>query len=596
MKKFLAAILALLFSLALLGGCKITIEDDDSTPSGNEQTPSEEDKNTPSEEDKTPPENEGNENPPEEKEPLTDELKANLSADGYVKGKISDFSVYEGTSAYRKVKTADELLQAIVDAKYHYENVWDDETETYTQVPANGYTEENFEGTVHVIEIENDLNLGYNKIQNKHGIVDNFAPNAGKWVDYLCFSDMFVENGISQIKIENTSNLLIYSKNGAKLTHCGFKLTSDTNVVFRNLQFDEMWQWEDAPTKDTGKIGDYDWFGWAYFKIAFCGYIWIDHCTFGKSYDGQIDYSNPVYAANAGVAFRAPYGADGGNGLHISWCNFNAGSDDKDGYLYKMMEAIEQDYLAAKDDPAKDCNYLYYAALRNGGASFEDILYGIAIPQKKGFLCGDDAKQDNADYTYNLSLQVSFANCKFTNLEDRIPKVRGGNAYMYNCVVDSSQYYSYRTTLRAMNAAVKVSAVSSSWKCGLVSQGIVCGSGASVKAENCIYRGIEYLLKNNDSKATGDYQKGGYQLVNCSYQKGANDTVYVGSSSDTNAKFTNSSTSTLTTALFKWHTADETQPFTIKAHGLEKLEEILSNEDYGAGITGDYLNLLKSVV
>ena len=626
MKKFLAAILAILLSVSLLGGCKITIEDEGSTPSGNEQNssgedenkPSEEDKNTPSEEDenkpseednnkpseedKTPP-SEEDETPPAEDEPTPpkdkdyeEKLNANLSADGYVRGKIGDFSEYEGTSAYRKVKTADELLQAIVDAKYHYTNVWDDETDTYTQVPATGYTEDNFEGTVHVIEIENDLNLGYNKIQNKHGIVDNFASKADSLAPYLSFSDMFVENGISQIKIENTSNLLIYSKNGAKLTHCGFKLTSDTNVVFRNLEFDEMWQWEDAPTKDASAIGDYDWFGWAYFKIAFCGYIWIDHCTFGKSYDGQIDYSNPVYAANAGVAFRAPYGADGGNGLHISWCNFNAGSDDEDGYLYKMMEAIEEDYQAAKDDPEKDCNYLYYKALRDGGASFEDILYGIAIPQKKGFLCGDDAKQDKEDYTYNLSLQVSFANCKFTNLEDRLPKVRGGNAYMYNCVVDSSQYYSYRTTLRAKNAAGKVSAVNSSWKCGLVSQGIVCGSGASVKAENCIFRGIEYLLKNNDSKATGEYQKGGYQLVNCSYQKGKNDSVYVGSSSDTGAKFTNSSTSTLTTALFKWHTADETQPFDTKTYKLENLEEILSDEDYGAGVIGDYLNLLKSSV
>ena len=98
---------------------------------------------------------------------------------------------------------------------------------------------------------------------------------------------------------ENTSDLLVYSKSGAKLTHCGFKLTSDNNVVFRNLEFDEIWQWEDSPLTTASAVGDYDWHGWAYFKIAFCGYVWIDHCTFGKSYDGQIDYSNPDYSANA---------------------------------------------------------------------------------------------------------------------------------------------------------------------------------------------------------------------------------------------------------------------------------------------------------
>ena len=598
MKKILAAILAILLSAALLGGCSPTINVEVSNPPSSEgeqnppggQKPSEGEQDPPGEQNPS----EGEQDPPQAS--LSDELKTNLSADGYVKGKISDFSQYEGTSAYRKVTTADELIQAIADAKYHYENVWNEQTQTYTQVPAKNYTESNFEGTVHVIEIANDLDLGYKHLSQtaiNSGLVANYDADKLTSKSYIPLSDMYVENGISQIKVETTSNLLIYSKNGAKLTHCGFKLTSDNNVVFRNLEFDEIWQWEDSSDASANfAAGDYDTVGWAYFKIAFCGYIWIDHCTFGKSYDGQIDYSNPVYNANAATAFRAPYGADGGNGLHISWCNFNAGSDDEDGYLYKMMQKIEQDYQEGGN------KYLYYKALRDGGASFNDILYGVAIPQKKGFLCGDDANQDKADYTYNLSLQVSFSNCKFTNLEDRLPKVRGGNAYMYNCIVDSSQYYTYRTTLKSLNAASKVSAVNSKWKCGLVSQGIVCGSGASVKAENCIYRGIDTLLKNNDSKATGEYVKGGYQLVNCSYQKGKNDTAYVGSSSDKNAKFTidSSSSSKLTTDLFKWHTEDGSQPFTVEVFGLDELETVLANGDYGSGVTGSYLNLLKSTL
>ncbi|MDE6373070.1 MAG: hypothetical protein K2L72_01070, partial [Clostridia bacterium] len=198
---------------------------------------------------------------------------------------------------------------------------------------------------------------------------------------------------MTKIKIENTNNLLIYSKNGAKLTHCGFSLLSDSNVVLRNLEMDEMWQWEDSANKSTAAVGDYDAFGWAYVKVAHCENIWIDHCTFGKSSDGQIDYSNPVYNTES-TAFRAPYGANGSNGLHISWCKFNAGSDDKDGYLYKMMEAIEQDYQNGGK------NYLYYNALRAGGLTFEDILYGLAIPQKKGFLCGDSGN-GTTDYDNN---------------------------------------------------------------------------------------------------------------------------------------------------------------------------------------------------
>ncbi len=528
---------------------------------------------------------------PKPEDSLSAHQKINLSADGYVRDGINDFSVYEGTSAYRKVTTAEELLSAIADATYHYKNVWDEDTGTYTQVPADGYTEENFEGAVRVIEIANDINLGYNVLSAEAkatGLVSDFASSANKLSPYLYMSDNFNENGISQIKVERVSNLLIYSKNGAKLTHCGFKLSYDNNVVFRNLEFDEIWQWEDG-TAEASKIGDYDWFGWAYFKIAFCGYIWIDHCTFGKSYDGQIDVSNPEYTANAQVAACAPYGADGSCAVHISWCKFNAGSEDEDGYIYQTMQAIEEEYQAHTD--AEDgyvSKHAYYDALRDGGVTFEEILYGIAIPQKKGFLCGDSGD----DYKYNLKLQVSFANCTFKNLEDRIPKLRGGNAYMYNCVVDSSEYYAYRTRLRSKSAASLVSKINSSWKCGLVSQGIVCGNGGSVKAENCIFRGVENLLKNNDSNSA-DKVIGGYELINCSYKLGANSTEIVGSSPD--KTFPNSSAGTLKTEYFSWHTEDGLAPFIPSVTALNVLGEYLADVDYGAGAhTSFKLSLLKS--
>ncbi len=256
------------------------------------------------------------------------------------------------------------------------------------------------------------------------------------------------------------------------------------------------------------------------------------------------------------------------------------------------MQKIEQGYKEGKEEN------LYYKALRDGGATFEDILYGIAIPQKKGFLCGDAAtfsgSYDNADdYNFNLKLRVSFANCTFKNLEDRLPKVRGGNAYMYNCVVDSLQYYAYRNKLKTLSAASLVGAVNSSWKCGLVSQGIVCGDGASVKAENCIYRGIETLLKNNDTKNSAPYNKGGYTLVNCSYQKGENSEPFVGSSPD--SKFTNATPTILSTENFEWHTEDKKQPFEISAIALKDIQAHQSSDVYGSGINTMFEGLfLKS--
>lgn len=580
MKKKLAALLALCLSATLFSGCVIINNDKNDDNSGDDSHITAPDDNK----------DDGNKGDNDDKEdgggtttkPETDwfeavpaNAKQNLSAGGYATDKISDFSQYVGTSAYRTVSTVDELINAVVDAKCDYTTTWDDATNTYSQTL-------NAEGKVHVIEITQDLNLGYYKLSaaaKSSGVVEDFSSKNANQIKDFTMSDMFTENGITKLKIERTCDLLIYSKNGAKLTHCGISLLSDNNVVVRNIQMDEIWQWEDAPaaTKNTGAVGDYDAFGWAYFKVSHCGYVWIDHCTFGKSYDGQIDYSNPVSYTKETAPLRAPYGYDNKNGLQISWCKFNAGSDDPDGYLYKMMDKIEKEYQSG------GVNYLYYNALRDGGISFEDILYGLAMPQKKGFLCGDNGND-------NTPLQISFANCIFKNLEDRIPKLRGGNAVMYNCLIDSSQYYEYRNKLRSANAAGLVASVNSSWKCALVSQCILAGQEGSVYAENCIYRGISDFIKNNDSG------NGGYRLVNCSYKSAPNGTPIVGSTvGDKTVSFPVSGSNPISAQNFSWHTQNGEQPFNVTALGLDKLEETLNNADYGAGINSKLQErLLKS--
>ena len=138
-----------------------------------------------------------------------DELtKKNLSVDGYAQYGITDFTQYWNTDAYRKVSTPLEFLTALVDAKYDYTNTWNEETKTFEQTL-------NKAGSVHVIEIVNDLNLGYFKMGSKEkatNLVTDFASKMNNLSSYLCMSDMLKENGNSQIKLENTSNLLIYYK------------------------------------------------------------------------------------------------------------------------------------------------------------------------------------------------------------------------------------------------------------------------------------------------------------------------------------------------------------------------------------------------
>ncbi len=522
-----------------------------------------------------------------------------------------DYKQYENTSAYVKVTNEKEFLDALYNARTTYTNTmtgitendgyivrnnvrkneanwksaitkglylkegnnyvqidpntaWDPDDTTYTKdmtyyedspYSKVTYTQELTKASeIKVIEIAADLDLGYNKIKDLGAASvfenwDNKKRLEGA-TNIYCDPDIQAA-GISKIKVENITDLLIYSKNGSKITHAGFAVSSCKDVEFRNLEMDEIWMWEDSTTNDLSKIGDYDSFGWAYFKVSFSENITIDHCTFGKSFDGQIDYSNPCYQT-IGTYQKAPYQATGANKLTVSNCDFLAGSDDKDGYIYKMMERIENEYQVYLKDKKKYTNSTktcrYYFAKRDSGLSFEDILYAYAIPQKKAFLWGDSGDS----YKYNKYLNAVLCNCYIRNIEDRLPKVRGGMAYVYNVLVDNTEYYPY---------AVKY---------GNVSQGILAGLDASVYLESVEYKGIKQYLKNNDS-ANSNYPTvtGGYMIKNSIIGDKQ------GSSTDTTNPFEElvTDTSKLSTEYFAFKVNGEKTdltepPFTIDAFDL----------------------------
>lgn len=541
---------------------------------------------------------------------------------GYISanGGMIDFTKYKDTIAHVKVSNADELIEALSQARVDYsstitkqleysymirKNVRKNETNwkraiekglylknadgTYTKIPSDTpwvendpkYTstmvyyedsaypdvlyeqELNKASRVHIIEITGDIDLAYNKISSDiktkySNIVEEWDATKAKGMTQTSWLQ---NNKISRINVERSTNLLIYSQNGSKLTHGGFKVNYDKNIAFRNLEMDELWQWEDTNLKTKAKMGDYDSVGWAYFKIGYSENVLIDHCTFGKSFDGQIDVANPYYSS-LGTYQCSPYQGSGKSTVHISFCDFTAGSDDPNGYLVKMMNEIKADYEAG------GTNYLYYKALRDAGISHENILYGIAIPQKKAFLLGDSG----TDVKYNKELRVSIGNCRFKNIEDRIPKLRTGEAYMYNCLIDNLQYISYRDKLGGAQSAL--SKVNSSWKCALVSQGIVCGNGGSFYAQNSIFKGINSLLKDNDSEIVNNTKlgittSGGYKLVNCLYQQ--NSTTELGTN------FTNATPDKLREDLFSWKTSDGNPPFVVDQINLTDMEAFVNS-------------------
>ena len=573
------------------------------------------------------------------------EIITKLSTNGYLDDTTGDFSKYLNTSAYVQVTTVAELLNALKNARYEYTTTavevlenkgyevrknltnktnWDRATEkglfvknddgTFTKIPQGTefdtiypkegtyYEDSNRsivsftqsatkEGTVHVIEIMNDLDLGWKKLDDTTKGITGIASFATSNDSSYTSSSMYLESGMSQITITRCYDLLIYSKNGAKLTHGGFKLESSNKVCIRNLEFDELWQWEDTSRNTVPAVGNMDAYAWAYFKINNSDEIWIDHCTFGKAYDGIIDISDPTFNT-LGTLIRTPYKADGTSDVHISWCNFNPNSADQNGYVYKMMQEVEADYKANGD------NYLYYKALRDAGYTFDEILYGIAIPHKKAFLIcdGTDSNyEDNKDYNENLNLSIAY--CKFTDIEDRIPKVRSANAYIYGNVIDNSRYYSYLKLLKSktvngttINAKDVVKAAYSNsndkdnvWKCAGVSHGVLVSQDGSAYVYGCIFKGITEVLSNND------YGTGGIIVDNSRYvNEGEFD--YTGSTSLENNEFLKHIGGTISPQYFSWNNETNSIPFYVESIDITTLEAYLASN---VGVKTNFNGLTK---
>lgn len=116
-------------------------------------------------------------------------------------------------------------------------------------------------------------------------------------------------------KVEVRSHTTIFAPGeGATIRRGILNVKGASNVIIRNLRFRDLW--EHDPTEK------YDRYGWDYIRITSSGkedrshHVWIDHCDFGKCYDGQLDITH------------------GSDLITVSWCRF---SGDERGPHFKSI-------------------------------------------------------------------------------------------------------------------------------------------------------------------------------------------------------------------------------------------------------------------
>ncbi|MGN0161203.1 MAG: pectinesterase family protein [Lachnospiraceae bacterium] len=332
----------------------------------------------------------------------------------------------EVNSNYYKVATAEEFLDALVNIKKTGKNS--------------------------VIELTADINLGSKEIKNFDSYNSIITPYKAQALTH----PTLIKSGVSVLNITDMHNLTIFSSNGSSIKHANITMKNSSNIIIRNIKFDELWEWDE----DTS--GAYDRNDWDYMTIdESTDGVWIDHCTFFKAYDGVVDIKNPAPTAN----------------VTISWCEFLPGSEDNI-FFNEMMDLMSSNPSA----------YPYYKSLLDSGMT-EDQIWWYAYGQKKTHLLGQSDTATNA-----AGIRVTLANNYYKNSMDRMPRLRYGASHVYNCIMDAQDLLNARNSISNESAAKHI-----------VSNGASSTCGGSVLLENCYISGIENALNSGNGDSPAGY-------------------------------------------------------------------------------------------
>lgn len=392
-------------------------------------------------------------------ETTTEFNRAMYSLTGFGASNVGGGVIDESNSSYAKVSNVSELSAAITKAK---------------------------KGSVKVIEITNDIALGSKEIGGSYSNISEHSVQPKK-------HPTLIKSGISTISLSGIDGLTIFSKNGATLKHGAFSVSDSSNMIIRNITFDELWEW-DEDTKALYKKND-----WDYITLQSCSNIWIDHCTFYKSYDGVVDAKKNV------------------NGLTISWCYYPQDDMSEGSFVRTQI-----DYLEANIN-----SNAYYKKVRNDyGFTKEEIIEQCAGHDKTHLLGSSELNSGNQN------LQVTMYNNYYENCQQRMPRLRSGNVHVFNTVIDSERNYSLLQRLGEKFALVNTS----SEGFHIVSDGCVSTEDGALLVENSNFIGVEDPLCNNKKSASKTDYTGKIKAVNMLYQLG--NLEYLGSSEDENSPIT----------------------------------------------------------
>ncbi|MBN2182033.1 MAG: hypothetical protein JW715_08965 [Sedimentisphaerales bacterium] len=418
---------------------------------------------------------------------------------------------------------------------------------------------------VKVIEIMNDLDLGWNEIgpevrnMTSTPFVSAIAPK---------LHPVLMETGVSSITINpKKGGLTIFSADGATIRHCIWNIKATYNIIIRNLTFDELWEW------DEQSKGDYDKNNWDFITLGVGGgtvhHVWIDHCTFTKAYDGIID--------TKGGACNVTY----------SWNKYvgDNGETDPNSFVRLQIDALEANKQA----------YPMYNFLRTRGFEVEDIVRIMQGPGKLHAIGELSLHPDNVNST------VTFHHQWYINAWDRLPRLAGGMVHNYNIFVDDTGVLAARRLrdgiVETMSTADQKK-LKDTYNFKPPINGSISTENGAMLVEKSVYINCNWPLRNNQTDPDNPIYTGKIKAEDSIYiyhETNGDITCIRGDSTDPNNPMGPFQAPIIP---FSWNTPDGERPYPPPPmDDPNDLEAIVTNPTAGAGagvINWEKSNWLKT--
>lgn len=295
---------------------------------------------------------------------------------------------------------------------------------------------------IQIIEIQNDIDLGYN-LANWDSKYSEIIQKHNEPLTH----PILKETGVSKLKIQNKDGLIIFSENGSKILHCNIIIENSRNIKISNIKMEELWEWDEETQ------GEYDRNNWDYITIKNSENIAIEKCDFSKAYDGitDIDYSKNVTISNCNVV-----------------------EIDVNNEFYNMQfEELEQNMN----------DYAIYSYLRKEiGLDIETIKNMVAY-QFKVYNIGS-----NKENSKNTNIIIH--DCIFKNVKTRIPMARNSSVYVYNSYVEATTVNKKMLNKKDYKKIKKTYPKIVSFN----SHGAISIKNSYMVIENCVYKGFKYTF------------------------------------------------------------------------------------------------------